>query len=169
MYGIRLIFSTSILFLALNSLQAQSFTSNPLAQDDLPKVFVLGDHEAQYEELLISYEQSLLQVCDLDMDKAFNVWMSMVEELEAYATTIDYDINGIRAWFHVFFDSDGSVDHIAFHLKPQSRNVDLDEFTAFLSSFINLYKVPMTTTNRYFNYTSVAFPSHYQQMKGEGN
>ena len=165
MYGIRLIFSTSIFFLALNSLSAQVTPE----QQDLPKVFVLGDHETLYEDLLAEYDQSLLEVCELDIDQAFSVWISMIEELEAYASQIDYDINGIRAWFHVFFDTDGSVDYIAFHLKPQSRNVDLEEFTGFLESFMNLYKVPMTTGVKYFNYTSVAFPSRFQQLNTDGN
>ncbi|MBR9921418.1 MAG: hypothetical protein GYB31_11315 [Bacteroidetes bacterium] len=165
MYGIRLIFSTSLFFLAFNGLFAQASSTATSLQDDLPRVFVLGEHEAEYEELMLKYQQSLLQVCELDMEKAFSVWMSLIQELEAYAETVDYDINGIHAWLHVFFDTDGSVDHIAFHLKPQSRNVDQEEFAGFLSSFINLYKVPMTTSSRYFNYTSVAFPSHYQQIK----
>jgi hypothetical protein len=169
MYGIRLIFSTSVFFLALNVLAAQPGATLTGAQDELPRVFVLGDHEAHYEELLASYEQSLLEVCELDVNQAFGIWISMVEELEAYADQIDYDINGVRAWFHVFFDSDGSVDYIAYHLKPQSRNVDLEEFSAFLTSFTNLYQVPLTTNAKYFNYTSVAFPSHFQQLNTEGN
>ena len=131
----------------------------------LPKVFILGEHEAQYEALFDDYSALLLEVCNDDMDEAFNKWLSMLEEMEAYANAIEYDIRGIRVWLNVFWEKDGTIKHIAYHLKVNSRNVERDELSAFFSSFMNHYKFPKVASTGYSHYGSASFPTFARKIK----
>ena len=129
--------------------------------DALPSVFVLGEHEAAYEKLILNHQTQLLNVADNDMERAFRAWIEMVIAMEKYAEKVDFDINGLRFWIHVFWKEDGSVDHIAFHLRPNSRAVDNQLLGGFLRSFSKQYQLPMTSDVPFSHYTSVAFPSSY--------
>jgi hypothetical protein len=131
------------------------------AQGELPAVFLIGDYEGKMKTVQSQHQQSLLEVCNNDMGKAFDLWMSLTQEIEAYSKQIDFDISGVRAWFHVFFAKDGSIKHIGYHLKPTSRNIAEEEFKAFLKSFIDHYRFPLSSNAPFFNYTSVHFPTMY--------
>lgn len=135
-----------------------------------PKVFILGEHENAYEELNLEYSVMLLTACKGDMDVAYQKWISMLVEMETYATQINYDIKGIKVWLNVFWDEDGTIKHIAYHLKQNSRNIDTAEFTAFLSSFINHYKFPLVCGDKYTHYGSASFPTHTRKLNtGQSN
>ncbi len=147
--------------------------ADPIIQDTpLPKVFVLGEYEEQYEKAVPEYDQ-LLNVCNNDMRAAFDKWLSMTVEMEAYAKQINYDLNGIKVWIHVFWDTNGKVLHIGFHKKPQSRNVSDEELNAFFKSFMNYYQFPHSSNVRYSHYTTIAFPVFYkranQELSGDKN
>lgn len=130
----------------------------------LPQVFLIGQHEAAYEKAMDKYSKSMLEVCDNDMAKAFELWMSMSMEIESYAKQSNFDINGVRAWFHVFFAADGKIDHLAFHLKSDSKNIDIEALTKFLTEFSRYYKLPVSGNVKFSNYTSVVFPTMYAPM-----
>jgi len=86
--------------------------------------------------------------------------------MEAYAKEINFDINGVKIWVHVFWSADGTINHIAYHLKPNSKNIDDKEFSAFLSSFTNQYKFPLVTKGvNYSHYASAAFPTFSKRVK----
>lgn len=144
------------------SASAQNGSTTLLQDGSLPKVFLIGQHEEEFEKLTVSYESDLLTVCESDMGIAFDKWMSMMEEMEAYSKQIEYDLNGVKAWFHFFWKADGSIEHIAYYLRPNSKNLDLDEMNAFLVSFMNNYKFPLVTETKYHHYTGAAFPVRYQ-------
>jgi hypothetical protein len=129
-----------------------------------PKVFILGEHEDAYEQLNLDYSVMLLTACNGNMDDAYQKWVSMLNEMEAYATLINYDIKGVKVWLNVFWNGDGSVKHIAYHLKQNSRNIDTAEFTAFLTSFMNHYKFPLVTNEKYSHYGSASFPTHPRKL-----
>lgn len=135
---------------------------------EIPPVFVIGEYEQEYENLLADYPNTLLDACGNDMLQAFDLWIGLVEEMEAYAKLNSFDLTGIKAWFHVFFEKDGTISRIGFHLKPTSRNVDTLELTAFLSEFIAQYKFPFTSLNKFANYTSVSFPAAYANPQSGG-
>lgn len=156
-------FSSALLLLLVFQVQAQTGNSGQ-ADAKLPKVFLIGEHEQAFEKLTTGYEADLLKVCDNDMQNAFDKWIGMMEEMEAYAKLIEYDLDGVKAWFHVFWDTDGTIEHIAYYLRPNSRNVDLAEMNAFLSSFMNNYKFPMTTETKFHHYTGAAFPVYYKKV-----
>lgn len=136
---------------------------------ELPPVFVIGDYEPEYEAMMGNYPKSLLDVCGNDMPLAFDLWIGFIEEMEAYSKQAGFELNGVKAWFHVFFEKDGTIAQIGFHLKPTSRNIDTDAFIGFLNQFIAQYKFPYTALESYSNYTSVSFPSVYNRPVSDGN
>ena len=85
----------------------------------------------------------------------------MLSEMEAYAGNIDFDLNGVKIWLKVFWNANGTIDHLSFYRKPNSRNVDVDELKAFLSSFINHYQMPINTTVKFTHNGSAQFPTAY--------
>jgi len=132
----------------------------------LPKVFILGQHEKAYEKLFDQHSTVLLEVCNDSMDIAFDKWLSMLEEMEAYANSIDYDLKGIKVWLNVFWNKDGSIKHIAYHLKVNSKNiVHLEELSAFFSSFMNHYRFPLVSDRSFSHYGSASFPTFARRNK----
>lgn len=124
----------------------------------LPKVFEIGTNEEEYEQLLQYYSNSLLDVCSKDTRLAFRKLIAMYKEMEAFAANANYDVGGVRIWVHVFWNADGTIQHLAFHLRPNSRNIDKNVFKAFLTDFVRVYKMPLISEQPYSLYTSVSFP-----------
>lgn len=124
----------------------------------LPKVFLLGNHEVAYEKLS-GEGTSLLAVCEDDFNAAHGKWNSLLKEMEAHAEMINYDIKGVKMWLHVFWDDKGKINHIAFYLKPNSRNVKTEEMTAFLTDFVNNYHLPAQYDDHFSHYSGAAFPT----------
>lgn len=129
-----------------------------VSAQEADKVFVIGEDEKSYEALNESYKQSLLEACENDMVGAFEKWIVMTQEMEAYANRINYDIRGVKVWFHVFFEADGSIKHIGYLLRNESRNINPDEFRGFLSSFMNRYQLPVKSNQRFSHYSIASFP-----------
>ncbi|MEM9918375.1 MAG: hypothetical protein AAF990_09790 [Bacteroidota bacterium] len=131
----------------------------------LPKAFLIGEHEAAFEKLSIQHSTMLLSACGDDMDAAYGKWWSMIQEMEAYSNLIGYDLKGIRAWLNIFWEKDGRIRHIAYYLKPSSKLVDLQELTAFFTSFMNHYSFPLITDARYSHYGSASFPTSPRRVQ----
>jgi hypothetical protein len=125
----------------------------------LPKVFQIGEFEEQYGLLYEIYHNILLTVCHDDMNLAFDKWMYMIGEMEAYAHKIEFDLNGVKLWLKVFWDEDGSIRYLSYFLKPNSRNIDTAELSAFLSSFMNVFRMPIQSTVKYTHNGSTQFPT----------
>jgi len=159
----------SIIIFSLSCITFLSGSNAQLIKSDstsLPKVFILGQYEKAYEKLFDDHSTVLLEICDDDMDLAFDKWLSMLEEMEAYATSIDYNIKGIKIWLNVFWNKDGSIKHLAYHLKVNSRNIEhQEELTAFFSSFMNHYKFPLVADRSFSHYGSASFPTFTRRTK----
>lgn len=150
-----------VLCFAVNSLWGQSLYPAVKAYQgsQLPKVFLIGEYSEEFEAMSAEYKENLMGICEYDMELAYKKWVSMLQEMETYADRIKYDIKGVKIWLKVFIEPDGTVKHIAYYLKPRSRNVDVEELTAFLSSFMSNYKFPLVGKSRYTHYGSAAFPT----------
>jgi hypothetical protein len=127
-------------------------------------VFLMGENEKNYEKLKETYRHSLLEACNSDMEKAFNNWIEMATSLEAYAKQEGVDINGVKMWMHTFFSEDGSIDHIGFLLKPDSKNAEIKELKALLKEFAKNYTFPVQYDHKYYHYTGVTFPTYSQPI-----
>lgn len=124
----------------------------------LPKVFQLGDYESQFEKLSAAHQKSLLTATDDDFDAMFQAWTSMLKEMQAHSELVNYDLKGIKMWLNVFWDKNGKIKHIAFFLKPNSKNVDRVELGAFLTDFMNNYTFPVTSDDKFSHYSGASFP-----------
>lgn len=140
---------------------AQPGSNGSVSDGDLKDVFQLGEAETQYEKLITDNQAQLLNVCNNDMEQAFRIWMGMVVSMEEYAETVDYDLNGVRFWIHAFWNKDGSINKLGFHLRPNSRAVDVEQLRSFLDSFAGQYKLPVRADQGFSHYTTVAFPTTY--------
>lgn len=118
---------------------------------------MLGEYGKEYEEIMPAYE-TLLEACDGEMELAFNKLMGMVREMEAYASLVGYDLKGVNAWMHFFWRPDGTIEHIGFYLKPNSRNVNTEGLKSFLTSFTKQYKLPLRNGKKFAHYSSFSFP-----------
>lgn len=133
------------------------------AQEPLPAAFELGTvNEKAYEQLTQDYNQSLLEVAGFDMTKAFDQWVGLMKEVDAYAAKINYDLKGVQAFLQVFWSPDGTIDHIGYLLRPDSRNFtdkEKQELTAFFSSFARNHKFALKGNRKFNHYTEVTFPT----------
>jgi hypothetical protein len=131
----------------------------------LPKVFILGEHERDFEKLQSQYATSLLSICNYDPVATYEKWAQFLIDMEDYSESISYDMRGVKMWIEVFWHPNGHIKHIAYALKPQSRNVDLKELSAFMSSFMSHYK-PRFQPNRKISHSSHAFFPLTAQLTG---
>lgn len=146
------------LFTLLLCFVAVQMNAQSAAPSQLPRVFLMGGNEKSYEALLEDYPKTLLEVCDNDMKVAFERWLEMMQALENYARRINFDIKGMKVRLHVFWDTEGNIEHIGYIFRSQSRNARPEEFTAFLSSFTRQYQFPLKTQQKYSHYTIATFP-----------
>lgn len=158
-------FSGTVMLSAQGNVPAPKENSD---QDILPEVFILGEFDAPYESLITDYQEPLISVCDNNMDLAYDKWINMIVEMEAFASEIDFDINGVRVWLNIFWNKDGSIQHIAYHLKPNSRNVKYEEMTAFFKTFMKNYEFPVVTEGSFSHYGSASFPTFGIRLKKVG-
>lgn len=131
-----------------------------------PKVFLIGENEELMEKVNKQYPTLLMSVIG-DMDLAWDKWMTMLTEMEAYSDKIGYDIKGLKLWLNVYWDKSGKIDYIGFYLKPNSRNVKPEELSAFFSSFIKNYKMPVSANSKFYHNGSATFPTHYKLLKSQ--
>ena len=150
-------------------LQAQPLTSprgenTDLWQDDgYSDVFLIGDDSKAFEALSRRYNTPLLDACEDDIKTAFYKWKDMMIALEKFSESEGYDIRGVKMWIKIFWAADGSIEHIAYFLKPHSRNISTDELSDFFQRFMATYKLPLEVERRFSHYGSASFPTYYQQ------
>ena len=146
--------------LSFNTVAAQS-DGGSAKPKQMPQVFKIGEYEKDYDKLLMNHQAQLLNVCNNDMQEAFRKWMGMAAEIEAYAQTVDYNIDGLKFWVHVFWKKDGEIDKLGFHLRPNSRHVPDEELAEFLTAFVEQYRLPISANERFSHYTTLTFPMSY--------
>ena len=141
-----------------------SFTANAQKSVDgekkvYPAVFQIGESPNAFEELSEVYDTPLLKVCDDDVRRAYAEWITMLKAIENHGKVKKFNLKGVKMWLKVFWNEDGSIKHIAFHLKPGSKNVDTEALTRFFSSFMKLYKSNFKATENFSQYSSASFPT----------
>ena len=145
---LKLLIPACLCFLAV-SLQAQKA---------MPRIFILGEDEKNYQELVKKYPQTLLEASGNDIKLAFDKWLDFLISLETYSNKIKYDLKGVKVWFHVFWDADGTLKHIGYVLQPDSKNLEKPEFRAILSSFMSRYQLEIESDEPFMHYSTAVFP-----------
>ncbi len=132
----------------------------PVLEDslDLPVVFIIGEHEAEFNSLSLEHETLLLTACNDDMDFAYDKWLAMLKEMEAYSNIKNFDLKGVKMWINIFWEKDGTISNIAYYLKPQSRNIDTRYLTAFLTQFAREHRFSLVYDEKYSHYGTANFP-----------
>lgn len=135
----------------------------PVAQQNVKTestlAFLIGENEAQYERLVAEHNVQLLNVCDNSMDKAYNFWTALLVDLESYAEEQDFDLKGTKIWINVFWNADGTIRNIVYYPKPNSKNMDFELLSDFLSDFASSYQYELQHDKPFSHYGSAAFPT----------
>jgi hypothetical protein len=130
-----------------------------LSQNQLPAVFLLGQDEAAYEKLNVEHPRNLLMISGNDTGKALNNWLEFIKSAQDHAENVKFDLNGLKIFIHVFWNEDGSIRHIGYFVKPDSRNYKPEELRAYFSTFIRAYKPLFTNDKKFSHYTTASFPT----------
>ncbi len=112
-----------------------------------------------YNEMISTVPDLLMTVCKNDMDKAYSKWLTFLVGLENYAIENEIDINGVKIWINVFWNTDGSIKHIAFYPKPNSKNMEYEYLSALLKEYSKTYDVEIEHNKMFAHYGSASFPS----------
>ena len=123
----------------------------------VPEVFLIGQYQSTYNELSAS-SASLVSVCNDDVREAYRHLRQMAVEIQKSAFSEGFDLNGVKCWIHFFWNPDGSIRHIAFYLKPASKNISQEALTEFFTRFAKNYHLPVQSTSTFQLYTSLSFP-----------
>lgn len=124
-------------------------------------VFLIGENDIPMEEMNKEYPALLLEVLGDDMDKAYSQWQKVINGMEKYAVSIDFNLKGVSMWINIYWRASGKIDYIGYFLKPDSRNVRTAEMNAFLKAFIKQDKIHLAYSSGYFHNGSVSFPTHF--------
>lgn len=131
------------------------------AKDSLPRVFLLGEKDRDFQQAKVAYNTTLLEACQGDMETAYYTWMHMLKHFESYAKQQGYELDGLKMWLYVFWNKDGSIANIGYFLKPNSRNLreeDLPKLTKLFEGFSKNYRFPVKSDKGFSNYTHANFP-----------
>lgn len=124
-----------------------------------PTAFVIGQHPTTFETLNEQYSTLLLKAYEDDINKAFSTWKGLMSEIAIFATKNDVDMNGVKMWVKVFWSADGQIEHIAYNLKPESKNVDLPTLTDLLEKFVLTEECTLDAKESNFShYGSISYP-----------
>lgn len=148
--------------------------SSVIAQDSLSsktnpvlaplRVSMIGDDESLQSSLNIECSDILINIQGLDMSQAYTIWLSMLSDLEKYADRMSFDIKGLRLWINVYWEEDGSIRHINYYPKPNSKNIDFEQFSHFLNGFANDYRLLLKHSSCFSHFGSASFPTFYDQL-----
>jgi hypothetical protein len=139
--------------------QSREPASGTTQDNGLPRVFMIGEYEKPYERMAKSYSGLLMHQYGGDMDRAFSGWAGFLTDMEEHADAHSFDLKGLKLWMNVFFNKDGSIQHIVYFPKPNSRNMSFEQLTAFLEQFCIRYRFKDPLTDRCSHFGSATFPT----------
>ena len=148
--SLKTFFSAILLFLSCIGVTQEN--------DYLPQVFQIGEYTTAYEKLHLDH-LNLMEVCDDNMELAYEKWMHMLNAMDVYSEDLGVDIKGVKLWLHVFWNNEGQIAYLAFHPKPTSKHMNNNELMAFFKNFVRDYMLPLKTDKKYMHYGSAAFPT----------
>lgn len=140
---------------SLNIGNSQNSTNNQVI---LESVFIIGENEAAYEKLVGSTTNNLYKVCDNSMELAYTTWQDMLVQFENFAKENEFEINGVKIWMNAFWHSNGTISHIAFYPKLNSKNVNFEKLTKVLTAFIDEYQMSYQSEEVFAHYGQASFP-----------
>ena len=131
---------------------------------ELPAAFLISEDDNAYGDLVKATPTLLLQICEDSMDIAYKKWIYMLADMEDSAVDKGFEIRGLKVWMNVFWNADGSIEHIVYYPKPNSKNIEYSDFTNFLNEFAESYKMDIKAEAQFAHYGSASFPTFVDQM-----
>jgi hypothetical protein len=123
-------------------------------------IFEIGKDEQIYRNTCESYPETLLTWKKDDYTQSALLWFDFLKSMETYAESIQFNLNGLKLWLHIFWNERGGIDYIGYFIHPESRQIDKMELNAFLSSFTRLADKPdFKSGMKISHYTSASFPT----------
>ena len=133
---------------------------------NMRRAFILGENEEQYDAMRVEYARTLLIVCENNQEKALTSWFKLLKDMEAYSEKIGHSLDGVKLYINVFWNTDGSIDHIGILPMNDSKNIKHENLVAFFASFVRQYTPKdLESDKKYSHYTTVNFPTF--AVKGE--
>lgn len=133
----------------------------------IPRVFIIGEYEDQYMMLSKKHPAIFSSVYNNDIDKAFRGYSYLLMDIEDYAEELNFNIKGVKLWLNIYFNADGTIEHLAFYPKPNSRNVPIDQLSAFFKNFVTQYRHPVRAQKAYYHSASAGFPTFFSRAEQE--
>ena len=150
------------IFFSILSVKAQY--AQPNRYDSLPRVFELNNFdEIAFEKIKSDYETTLLSASKNDVETAYYCWMHLLKHLESFSQKRNIDLNGVKLWLYIFWQKDGTIEHVGYFLKPHSKNIETEVVKALLSNFCDEYKFPLKGEKNFSNYNSANFPVNIEK------
>jgi hypothetical protein len=138
--------------------------SQPLVQTSvLPEVFLIGEYEDQYLLLSNEHPEAFMALYNNNIDLAFKGWSEFLMDIEDYASELNFDIKGAKLWLNVYFKADGTIAHLAFFPKPNSRNIPEEQMVAFFKSFVRQYKFTEQADQGFQHSAGASFPTFFHR------
>jgi hypothetical protein len=160
---IRQAFLSLLLLLSAMYMSGQQKYSGDM---QIAMVYYIGEDEKNYEKMVQEYSAMLFNVCNNDINKAYDVWSDLLQNLEVYADKNNADIKGVRLWLNVFWDKDGGIDYIVFYPKPNSKKMNYEYIKEVLTGFARFYQLPVKFKQKFSHYGSAAFPVISRSVTG---
>lgn len=131
-------------------------------------VQLIGENEDEYEKVVAECKELLISAADNDMKLAYQSWTDMLLSMETAAQEADISLDGVKMWVNVFWKDDGTIDHLYYYPKPNSKNMDFEILTSFLIDFSTQYQMGITNDDCFSHYGSATFPVR-SRRNAEGN
>lgn len=132
-----------------------------------PQVFLVGQYEDQYLLLSEQFPKPFLEVYNNDIDLAFKGWSELLMDMEDYAAELQFDMKGVKLWLNIWFNTDGTVAHLAYFPKPNSRNIPEEQLTAFFRTFVKQYHFKDKSAQGFQHSASASFPTFFHRTVPE--
>ena len=144
----------------------------PLAQQPteasaVAPVFIIGEYEEQYFALSQQFPSAFLSIYDNDINVAYRAWSEFLMDIEDYALELNFDLKGVKLWMNLYFNPDGTLAHLGFYPKPNSRNIPEEQLVAFFKNFVSQYHFPEKTKEGFQHSASASFPTFFHRTTPE--
>ncbi len=152
-----------LIAITLALLLDQAYAQSDVTVISAPSVFLIGEYEDQYLALSKAHPATFLSVYHDDIDLAYRSWSNILMDIEDYAGDLNFDIKGVKLWINLYFNQDGTIAQLAFFPKPNSRNVPVDQLSAFFKNFVRDYHMTVKADKGFQHSASAAFPTFFHR------
>lgn len=152
-----------LIVITLAFLLDQANAQSDVSTITVPNVFLIGEYEDQYLALSHKHPATFMSVYHDDIDLAYRSWTNILMDIEDYAGDLNFDIKGTKMWINLYFNPDGTIAHLAFFQKPNSRYIPLEHLTAFFRNFVQYYHLQVKTEKGFQHSASAAFPTFFHR------